>query len=506
MAKTDEIKFLDQHMEKVVFGACALILAYGVFQWVLSAPLRPEVPEVDGQVVPATELDQELLSWAQRVVERKPSKGREKPVPDYDGEIAKQRQPADAATIASWGDHRSVMIPPKQVKPAEGVRLAKVKDILETFAPVFTELKGVRELVDQEGGVDKLVFRGKAEFPRGELLKAWNKEFRGSAMDEVIAVAVAVEIERRVVLGDGQFGPVTTVTSVAIPPAEGQAATEPFVIPDYDGKNADEVRKAIDTFSAGPQKDVLRPKYWKVWSQTDSKWTTPWIKEPVVKKTPAPAGAGAGAARTPEPVVKVDDGTIELLFHDTDVIVQRKYSYRMRVVFVSPLYTHDDVVYKGTPKDALVKTIASDWSQWITGQAIPRTTQYFLTSAQAMGANKKLYCTIFTRSLGQVVAERFEAVPGRIIGGVISKKMKNPTTGEMVSKVVDFSTNATVVHADFDKKYTSKTGRTENTREMICLEGGELVSHILVKHMPAGDPRALAYEDLQALVDAQAPR
>ncbi len=61
MAKTDEIKFIDQHLEKVVLGVCALVLAYGVFQWVLSAPLRTEVPKVDGKVVPAGELDRKLL-------------------------------------------------------------------------------------------------------------------------------------------------------------------------------------------------------------------------------------------------------------------------------------------------------------------------------------------------------------------------------------------------------------------------------------------------------------
>ncbi len=64
MAKTEEIKFFDQHMEKVILGVCALIMAYGVFQWVLSAPERPEVPTINGRVVASKDLDQELLVWA----------------------------------------------------------------------------------------------------------------------------------------------------------------------------------------------------------------------------------------------------------------------------------------------------------------------------------------------------------------------------------------------------------------------------------------------------------
>ena len=500
MARTDEIKFIDQHLEKVVLGVCVLILAYGVFQWVLSAPQRPEVPEVDGQVVPAAEVDQKLLNWVGRVAQRMPPDDVGPPVYDYAGEIEKHRKPAGIAAIGNWGDPRLVMVPPKVVKRPEGIWLKKIRDILLTFSPTITEIKGVRELIDKDGGIDKLVFRGKAEFPLGALLKAWNKEFRGSAMDEVLATALAVEIEKREVLSDGAFGPVTRVVRVQMPDEEGNPIPD-VVVPEYTGQNADIVRKAIQEFALKTQDRILRPDYWSVWSQAKGAWTKPWIKAEVPDKEPAPAPAAAPAAPA-APVGQIDT---ELWFHDTDVIVQRKYSYRMRIVFVSPLYTYDDVVYKGTPKAALVKSINSGWSQWVQVDAIPRTTQYFVTSAQGMGNMRQLRCTIFTRSLGQVVAEKFPVSIGRIIGGLKSKLIKNLATGLSVQKVVDFSTNAIVVRVDFSRKIVNRMGGRTETRELICLEGGKLVSHILVKDMPADDARSKAFRELQALVGGQAP-
>ena len=514
MARTDEIKFIDQHLEKVVLGLCALILVYGVFRWVVSAPLRTEVPRVDGRVVPAAELDRELLDWADRETQRKPPGGGSPKVYDYAGEIDKHRKPGNIVPIGNWGDHRQVMVPPKRVKPPDNPRLDKIRDILLTFSPVITEVKGARELINKDGGIDKLVFRGKAEFPLGALLKAWNKEFRGSAMDKVLATALNVEIEKREVLSNGALGPVTRVTRVQIPLKEGEKPVPEVVIPEYTGKNADVVRAAIQEFSGKTQDRILRPPYWSVWSQGEEAWTTPWIKveTKVPDKKPAPAApgavpaAGAPAARSAAaaPVGQIDDGTTELWFHDTDVIVQRKYSYRMRIVFVNPVYTYDDAVYKGTPKDALVKSIPSGWSQWVQADAIPRTTQYFVTGATAMGGKQQLYCTVFTRSLGQVVAEKFPVSPGRIIGGNKIKQIKNPANGQTVRKVVDFSTNAVVVHVDFSKEF-DRMGRRAETRELTCLEGGKLVSHILVKDMPASDPRAKAFKALQALVGGQAP-
>ena len=491
MAKIHEIKFLDQHLEKVVLGVCVLVLlAYGVFRWVLPSPQRTEVPKIERKVVPAGDVDRELLAWARRVEKRERSEEGGPPVYDYAGEIEKHRPPAGITAIKNWGNYRQVMVPPKRVKPPEGVRLDKIRDILETFSPEFTEIKGARELINKGGGVDQLVFRGKAEFPLGALLKAWNKEFRGSAMDEVLATALKVEIEKRLVLSDGTFGPVIRVARVEMAPKEGAPPVLDVVIPEYTGKNADMVRKAILEFSVKTQDRILHPPYWSVWSQNG--WVKPWIKA----EAPAPPGAAPGAAPgatgdgTPAPVVpQIGDGTIELWFHDTDVVIQRKYCYRMRIVFVNPLFTYDDVVYKGTPKDALVQSIVSEWSKWVQADAIPRTTQFFATGAQGMGDMRQLYCTVFTRSLGQLVSEKFPVSPGHVIGGVKIKKVRNPAAGAdapPIQKVVDFSTNAVVIHVDFSKEF-DRMGRRSETRELICLEDGKLVSHILVKDMPADD-------------------
>ena len=431
MAKTDEIKFIDQHLEKIILGLCAVIMAYGVFQWVISKPQRSEVPEVNRNVVPADEVDQALFDWATIVKQRTPQGPPPGKAPNYEQEIAKHRTPAAAARITDWGDHRRILVPPVVVTPPDPPELIKVQAILDKFAPVFSEIKGKRELTDEEGGVDKLVFRGIGTFPRGELMKAWNKEFRGSAMDAVMDTVLTVEIERQAVLSDGTFGPPTKVGRVkmAADPKAKPAADR--VLPEYTGKNADIVRKAIQTFSQGAQNEVLRPRYWQIWSQTTESWTTPWIKAEVPDEDVAPS-----AAKAPAPA-KVDDGVTELWFHDTNVVVQRKYRYRMRLAFINPLYTYDEIVYKGTPKDARVEAIYSGWSQWVLADAIPRTTQYFLTSAQGMGNKQELKCTIFTRSLGQVVSDnKFVVAVGRMIGGVLPKQIKNPA-GNVVPKVVD---------------------------------------------------------------------
>ena len=501
MAKTDEIKFIDQHLEKIVLGVCMLILAYGVFQWVLSSPQRSEVPEVGGRTIAARDVDAELLREAQNVRRRERTTPPPKPAPDYSRAISDNRRLPKVNVIENWGAQRMVMTPPIRPKAPIGIRLKQITDILDKYAPTITEIKGARELVNSEGGIDKLVFRGKAEFARGELMKAWNQVFRGSAMDAVTDTVLAVEIEKCAVLDNGQLGPATKVARVVMPLPEGATPVKKVVIPDYTGKNADIVRKAIETFTLQSQNDVLTPPYWEVWSMTDTdtdtekKWTRPWA--PIVEPESKP-GDGKGAKK-PAPVVQAGDaGTTEIWFHDTDVTVQRKYTYRARLVFVSPLYTHDDVVYKGTPEDALVKSITSAWSQWATGEAIPRTTQYFLTGTQAVGGKRQLFCTIFTRSLGQVVKQKFEVFPGRIIGGVYSKSVKNPVMGVAQAKIVDFTTNAVLVHVDFEKKFVNRFGRTDVTQELICAENGKLVSHILVKNMPDEDPRAVEYRKLQA--------
>ena len=116
-----------------------------------------------------------------------------------------------------------------------------------------------------------------------------------------------------------------------------------------------------------------------------------------------------------------------------------------------------------------------------------------------MGGKQQLFCTVFTRSLGQVVAEKFAVLPGRFIGGNKIKMIKNPVNGMRVRKVVDFSTNAVVVHIDFSRKVASRMGFRE-IRELLCLEGGKLVSHTLVKDMSPDDKRYKAFKALQALV------
>ena len=503
MAKTDEMKFLDQHLKKVVFGLCALIMAYAVFQWVLSESQRPEIPKVNGRVVSAAELDAKLLAWAQRVDQR--GSAGKKPLPpiyDYLGEIRRHRIPASAKAIANWGLPRDVMITPERIKTPEPPSVAKIKDVLLTFSPKLTEVKGACELIDKAdnaGGIaDQLVFRGIAEFKIGALNKAWNKAFRGSIMDEVSAMALVVEIERRAVLRDGTLGPVTRVVSTET------SAVKQVEIPKYTGKNAADVRQAIDKFAMESLSRMLRPQYWNVWSQKNDKWTKPWIKAEEPKEEPAPAAtpaAPASPAAAPAPVAAVAspaDRTIKLWFHDTNVIDRQEYQYRVRLVFLNPLYTYDEIVYKGTPKDALIEKIPSAWGPWVQAEAIPRTTDYFVTSATAMGANQRLYCTVFTRSLGQVVSHKFKIATGHIIGEAdkkpIVKEIK--AAGVLANKEVDFSTSAIMIYADFDRKYV-KQGRETPTKELISLEDGKLVSQMLIKDVPASDARAETFKRLK---------
>ncbi|MCP4378128.1 MAG: hypothetical protein GY794_18385 [bacterium] len=517
MAKINEMKFVEQHLEKVVLGVCTLILLYGVFQWGLASSPKSDI-RIDGRKYSAREVDAQLLNWAERLNQREPGGDPDKPVYGYLGEIEKNRKISSKA-IKDWGTPRQVMLPHDTVKAPEGIPLRKIKDILEALAPKFTEIKGARELINKGEGVDQLVFRGRAEFDRGELLKEWNRVFRTSAMETVQAIVFAVEIEKRQVLDDGVFGPVSRVSRVEIQRKEGQEEVTDIVIPQYTGKDADEIRTKIQAYSGGTQHRVLNPPYWSVWSPEKEGWTKPWIKEVVVPKGAVkaapkpgvvkrrlperPAGA-PGQRAVPIPVVQVNDGITELWFHDTDVNVQRTYEYRVRILFVSPLYTYDDIVYKGTPKDAMVRSIPSGWSKWTPADAIPRTTRFFVTSAQTLGAARKMHCTVFTRSLGQEVSQRFEVFPGHIIGGLFSKQIKNPVNQKIGRRVVGFSTNTIAVHANYSRKVAKKIGNRV-IRELICLDDGKLVSRILVKDMDPGDERRITYNKLQALVEGKTP-
>jgi len=513
MAKTDAASLLEQHIEKGMLVICVLGMLYGIFHWVVWKPERTEVPRVAGGTVSPKKLDAKLLEEANRLANRPPEDPPFKKLFDYPGHIARHRRtPIGPAEMTDWGDHRTVVVPPATIKPPEGVHLAKIQEILEARAPVLKEVNGDLDLINKGDGIDKLAFRGKAEFPMAQLLKAWNKKFRGSAMDEVPAVVLRVEIERQAVLSDGSFGPTVLVERVVMPDAEGKLPKD-VDIPKYTGDNAEAVLKAVKEFSGATQQRILRPPYWWVWSPSAQDWTRPWRDddtsakeseaEPGEKSAPDPAAPAAPAAPV-APAAAADVGVLKLWFHDTKVTVQQRYRYRVRLVFVNPMLTRDDVVYKGTPQDAAVPSINSKWSQWLGAEAIPRTTRFFVVSALVAGAKKDLKCAVFTRSLGQRVMHKFTVVPGRVIGGVKTKDVRNPATGQIVKTEVDFSTGAIVVHIDFSKKIINRLGRTEETQELICLENGKLVPHIRVLDLPREDPRYLAYKkELDAVAKGQ---
>ena len=500
MAKTDEVSFLGQHVEKIVFGACVLGILYAIFHWVLSAPERADVPAPDRKATLPHEVDGKLLAKADELVSMTDSgTGGDMPtVPPYSRIVKRLRgRPfAEGLTMTDLGTPRQARVAPEKLEARRSVGLADMTEVIP--APSAPKVAGGAELLKRDEKYDVFAFHGVVEFPRAKLLENWRKKLEGTALPGTRAVVAGVAVQRREVLADGAAGQATDIPRISMPDKTGQPP-KPVKIPDYTGKNAQEVRQAIGMLGKDArQTAILQPAYWPVWSDGAwHKWNSlaPWAVAP-----PAEPGAADASRTSPAAPQEANTGILTMHFHDTGVAVERKYQYRTRLTLVSPLLTQDEAV-KDAP-DAVEPFVTSQWSEWSAEVSIARTARFFVTGAFA--GKKQLTVTVFTQSLGQWVSQKFSIRAGEPIGGVENKVVVNPATAKEVAMDVNFSTGAVAVDLDFAKQILSRTGRLRPTQELVYLENGRLMSQVRVLDLDGNDPRQELFKDFQKRVDEAA--
>lgn len=245
--------------------------------------------------------------------------------------------------------------------------------------------------------------------------------------------------------------------------------------------------------------------------RTTPRRTTPAPRPPVTPEVAVPGvpGGGPGMPGTAingtrsDGVVRreglsaeaFETDSLTIWFHDADVNVQKKYRYRVRVVFVNPLYAHPKDVGKENVRDAYEPEIVTPWSDWSQDVFVPRSTDFFVTAA--FSVKKELTCTVFAQAFGQWVEQKFKVSEGKPIGGKVSKSVINPATGEVRTVDVDFSTGAIVVDIDFNRKIVVRGGRKKQTEELLFLDMGQLHSKVGIKDLDREHPRRQKYDELK---------
>jgi len=500
MAKTDEMSFLGQHVEKIVLGVCVLGLVYAMFHWVLLAPERADVPAPDGKPTRPHAVDGKLLDKADELVRMTERGTRDDvlAVPPYSRIVKRLRERpfAEGLTVTDLGTPRQARAAPEKLEARKSVSLADMTEVIPP--PSAPKVAGGAELLKRDEKYDVFAFHGVAEFPRAKLLENWRKRLEGTALPGTRVVVAGVAVQRRQVLPGGTGGQPTNIPRISIPDQTGQPP-KPVNIPDYTGSNAEEVAQAVGMLGEDArQTAILQAAYWPVWSEGAwHKWNSlkPWAVAP----PPDPGDANASKT-SPEPPEEPNTGILTLHFHDTGVAVERKYQYRTRLVLVSPLLMQDGAV-KDAP-DAAEPFVTSPWSDWSAEVSIARTARFFVTGAFA--GKKQLTVTVFTQSLGQWVSQKFSIRAGEPIGGVENKVVVNPATAKEVAMDVNFSTGAVAVDIDFAKQILSRTGRPRLSQELIYLENGRLMPQVRVLDLDGDDPRQELFKDFQRRVEEAA--
>lgn len=213
--------------------------------------------------------------------------------------------------------------------------------------------------------------------------------------------------------------------------------------------------------------------------------------------TGAPAG---GAAPPPMPAVpplgRLVQGKKVLWFHDVGLDLRKQYRYRLRVVFVNPLYGKQISSVVKNPEDIRTKEVASPWSQWSATQRVPHPTEFFLTGYDSTSGTVQV--TVFTRHMGRFVRQQFNVRRGQSIGRSTQLRVPVPTLdGETAREIrtVDFSTAAVAIEVDFSRKVPSWGDITTTTVALVYLdENGKVRTRVRSR-----DEASQRYQHLDSL-------
>lgn len=541
MAKAgSDFNIVEQHAEKAVLGVCALLFLYMLFSWGFSSPRKFDVPTGRGrtpQPVPPGKIDSSLLEYA-RDIERwiEQAKFETKALPSYDAEISRLQNAEEVSAFQMINLASGIKKPVfTEIPTPRRVSLAAVANVVPSPGEILIWAGQV--LPKTENPQDKNVGHIIAEFPWAELTDKWSETLKGTAIvARPVVLNVIVEVQEKQ-SGETWSDP-RRIEPVRVAVTGSERQPE---IPAFTGNNADAVRAGVTNFAQETwQKEILQPEYWDIWYPAAQTWV-PWrvnlpessvsqsvpreeagsVDVPVLAATPAapartparppvaapeeglppeesprlapksriasaPAGPALPSTETvampaltsvPPLAKQMKDGKVLVWVHDESLQSGKTYRYRMKVVFANPLLTYVDYVEADSPQDAAVIAVESPFSEWSQPITVISSTRFFLTSSSS--TSNFVTITVFTRALGQQVEKSFKIFEGQPIGAIDSVEVRNPLTGEPMKVQANFTTGATAVEFNFNRRIISDRGIARDTVEMLYLdEEGNLRSRI----------------------------
>lgn len=308
MAKEDQGSWLHQHVEKVVLGATVGLLMVMVGRWVISSPrqvqgFRPdqidEAQRLEAERVKRRHDNADVPEWPRPDVVKELDKRTDYPVPPT------YRMNILTATLPP------LPFPPVRHGPDEGPALTDMAR--SVLAPERPEVWLGHELPLPKGEEkldDKFVSHVAAVVDVGKISDAWGETVVGTRIDPTV-VFLAVKAQVQQMRPDGTWAPARAVKMRVPELLNEDGDPEPVAeITPFDGKNADDVRLAIDAAKDDfIQTHILQPGYDDIYLP-DYGWVTWRVHLPETRVTrdarkrleedqEQPAGRAKSTIRTP---------------------------------------------------------------------------------------------------------------------------------------------------------------------------------------------------------------
>jgi len=459
MAKAENVTMIERHVEKLALAVCLLALGLAIWHWLFSSPTKLNIfiPSAGKTVlVSPTQADARLLAAAETVQKMYSGSGADKlipPVPAWVGRLNDQRamSPPPAASI----DLAEPRMPIGPVEDKIREMQVGIEQLIAAMpAPAKPVMMGSIELPKKTPLGDVVLAGGLSGYPLDALGATWKDMLKAVPFQSVVPYKLIVEVQQAP--ADGDWSKAKTVLVQTAPlDATGKPIALPE-IPDFDGKNVTEVRKARDAVLA-MQQQILQPNYLPVWRADQKQWVQPELPaQPQLPTQPAQAT-----------IAFFDDGTMT---------IGPSYRYRVQLVVVNPLLTYDEAVAKDRQAEARQKFLTSKPSQWSDPVSVHREVYFFITGVNPLA--NKMTVTVYARQWGQWVAKSFDVQVGEFVGGVEKVDLMDPMGRGKKSAEVDFSTGCVAVRLDF-KKMLSRKGFNFRTCEMLYVDAeGRLQSRL----------------------------
>ena len=491
MAKPDDVSFIERHVEKLVLLASLIFLALAAYHWLPASPTRLALfgPRGAKVTVGPGEADETLHKAAMAVRDRTGTYPLNVPPdPKWAGRTAELRriEPARSDYVALALPQPGLWMP--GARDEAGATVAEL--IGHLVAMPALNVSAAEVLPQRQPAGDVVAVAGEMVFPARQQLAVWDDQvLRRRLAARFIVQKVVVRAQQ--LLDDGQWSAPREVATVAVPASDAQG--KPLVVPelpDYDGKNAEQVRKVREELDGQWQKRLLHPDYWPVLTPAGQwgVWTPPWPN----------AELGAGDVR----IVFYDDATVKL---------GQTWRYSAQLVLVNPLLTQEDVVPKKSADDARVKHIRTKFTDWSAPVSVRRVVCFFLTGAGELPGPggvmmPHVKATVFTRKWSQWVMKEFRIFPGEPIGGPETVAVWDPLTGARRNEAVDFRTGAVVLDFRADANLVL-AGVPRRTFLLTCLSAdGSVARRYLAMDQEAPEFRRLRAAAEQRPQAAASPR